>query len=255
MGEPKLRSYFRGSNVHRALAAYAEEMAGPAWSVAHKMDLYDAAYRAYDPAVSDSVGIAAFKTIYDALSSSDWGAFRPLGASKCWPMSKIYDTIRRSLMEFSPALGVSLANLRLDRRPSVTFAMRSLAGIKPTNHYPTMTVSKFLHFFNPNLFPIWDNAVVDQRAFKRFGVDYSEFCTTNHLDANAIGEEFLGNYFCWGRDLVSYAGKEYMPLFVGWLRDEIPPRRFRKLEPARLAELYAVAFEFTLIGAAIAEGY
>ena len=55
-----------------------------------------------------------------------------------------------------------------------------------------------------------------------------------------------------GQRLVSHVSKKSMPILVDWLRDKTPFRRFRKLEVARLAELYAVAFESTIIGAAIA---
>ncbi|MGH7176274.1 MAG: hypothetical protein ACREJC_02735, partial [Tepidisphaeraceae bacterium] len=235
-----LTAYFRGEPLSRALAAYAERMADPAWSVTHKMGLYDAAYRAYDPDGSDGDGFAAFTTIYGALRSREWGAFRPLGAAKCWQPRRIYSVIRQKMWDFGPAAGLHLLNFRMHHRATATVAMESLKGIKPTRSYPTMTVSKFLHFYNPGLFPIWDNAVIDHRVFKRFGEDYAHFCVAHSLDPDAVGAEFLGNYVCWGSRCVLDAGKVYMPEFVEWLRDEIPPRRFRLLDPARLATLYAV---------------
>lgn len=33
--------------------------------------------------------------------------------------------------------------------------LEKMRGIKPKKDYPTMTVSKFLHFSNPQLFPIY----------------------------------------------------------------------------------------------------
>ena len=43
-----------------------------------------------------------------------------------------------------------------------------------------------------------------------------------------------------------------MDTFVGWLGDELPRRKFDALGPDVLRTLYATAFEFTAIGAAVA---
>ena len=254
MPQSPLADYFSGDKLLRALSTYAEEMVDPGWPVTPKMELYDAAFRAYDPAVSEANRFEAFTTIYAALSSREWGAFRPVGAANCWRPRRIYDTISNKLADFSPTVQVHLRNFQPDRRAALVSAMQALQGIKPVRGYPTMTASKFLHFFNPGLFPIWDNAVIDQRVFKRFGGDYESFCASIALDPSAVGAEFLGNYICWASRCVVDAGERFMPTFIEWLRDEIPPRRFRALDSARLPSLYAVAFEFTIIGAAITEG-
>ena len=35
-----------------------------------------------------------------------------------------------------------------------------MRDLKPVAGYPVMAVSKFLHFYNPALFPIYDNLVI-----------------------------------------------------------------------------------------------
>ena len=39
-----------------------------------------------------------------------------------------------------------------------------------------MVVSKFLHFYNPGLFPIYDNKVIWNQVFRRFRNDFRDFC-------------------------------------------------------------------------------
>lgn len=255
MCEPTLRSYFYGSNLCRALEAYGEKMAGPAWSVAHKMDLYAASHRAFASSVSEEDAFKAFGVIYDSLAGRDWGAFRPLGASRCWPAKRIYETLRCAFKPFSVGSGSTLASFSFDRRSVLVLALGAMVGMKPIGDYPTMAVTKFTHFFNPGLFPIWDNAVIDQRVFRRFGTEYADWCSSHRLNADATGAEFLGNYICWASELVTEAGTGFMQVFADWLRDEIPPRRFRAMDATRIPTLYATAFEFTMIGAALAEGY
>ena len=118
-----------------------------------------------------------------------------------------------------------------------------------------MTVSKFLHFFNPSLFPIYDTAVVWNKAFRRFGSDYRAFCDGANLDSSADGAAFLRNYVCWASSVMTGAAPDFMSSFVAWLEDELPRKRFASIHPAFLRTLYATAFEFTAIGAAMAEGY
>jgi hypothetical protein len=60
-----------------------------------------------------------------------------------------------------------------------------------------MAVSKFIHFYNPSLFPIYDNEVVEYKVFARFRTDYREFCDGAGLDSSANGADFLRNYVCW----------------------------------------------------------
>ena len=44
-----------------------------------------------------------------------------------------------------------------------------------------------------------------------------------------------------------------MGRFVEWLRQEMPPSHFKRVSGSLLEQLYATAFEFTAIGAAVAE--
>jgi len=116
-----------------------------------------------------------------------------------------------------------------------------------------MAVSKFLHFYNPSLFPIFDTEVIWGRVFHCFRNEYRSFCSGAGLDHRADGASFLQNYMRWGGFLLSAAGPEYMSHFIDWLREELPPKQFKRLGEPLLERLYATAFELTAIGAAVAE--
>jgi hypothetical protein len=245
-----LKDYFTTLGQRRALEAYSEFAKGTAWSVPLKMDLYDLSREAFTATGS----LPAFERIYNNLVSY-WQVFRPHGADECWNAAQIFEAVRRELVGFDHASGVSLANFDNDKRHSVMFSLMALEGMKPNAGYPTMTVSKFLHFYNPSLFPIYDTAVVWNKVFARFSLDYRAFCNAVNLDPSADGAAFLRNYVCWASSLMADAGPGFMSAFVAWLEDELPRKRFAALDQAFLRTLYATAFEFTAIGAAKAEGF
>jgi hypothetical protein len=93
-----------------------------------------------------------------------------------------------------------------------------MGGIKPNAGYPVMTVSKFLHFYNPALFPIYDTEVVENRVLKRFRGEFRAFCVDAGVP-NDTGESaaFLRSYGCWGSSLVAGAHSAFMDRFLAWL--------------------------------------
>jgi hypothetical protein len=253
MPAPTLRECFQPKGQRRALEAYAKFAGGSAWSVPMKMDLYAASRAAFDPTATDSEAFAAFESIYGNLVSY-WQVFRPHGASECWPARQIFEAIKKQFGDFAWGGSVSLPTLLSSRRhQALVFSLMEMEGIKPNNEYPVMTVSKFLHFYNPSLFPIYDTEVVWNKVFKRFKGDFNTCCTSANLDQQASGAGFLRNYMCWASAHVTSAHPEFMPVFVDWLADELPPKKFETLGRDVLSTLYATAFEFTAIGAAVAQ--
>jgi len=129
-------------------------------------------------------------------------------------------------------------------------SLSRLRNIKPNKEYPTMTVMKFLHFFNPRLFPIWDREVVGGRVFRRFRSDYREFCKSKNLDPYAKGAKFIPNYTLWAGDLIRSSGTKFMNSFARWFRSQVGshPDTLNVLQD--IDKYYATAFEFVAIGAA-----
>lgn len=250
MAKAALKDYFTQHGQRRALEAYSKFAKGTAWSVELKMDLYDLAKKAF----SNAGNFAAFESNYNNLNSH-WQVFRPHGAELCWPAPKIFEVVCHELPGFEQASGVSLMNFDGSKKHALMFSLMALEGLKPNNDYPTMAVSKFIHFYNPSLFPIWDNEVVEYKVFARFRSDYRAFCDDADLKSTADGAAFLRNYVCWASSLMMTAAPDFMSGFVAWLENELPRRRYAELDTAFLGTLYATAFEFTAIGAAKAEGY
>jgi hypothetical protein len=258
-GENKMRlrrfeDYFSGEDCARALSSYSQEAANLGWSIPHKIKLYSQSRIAFDSDFPHEKKEKAFRSIYDDLAGY-WQVFRPYGADLCWDSQKVFDSISRKFADFSPSGKVNLTTFEDSRSgPLLTKALTALQGIKPNNYYPVMTVSKFLHFFNPGLFLIWDTAVIDTRVLKRFWPDYLNFCKQFELNSTAIGVEFLRNYIGWATSIISNFENECMPTFCKWISNE--------LDDSKLAEdcysfscLYATAFEFIAIGATVVDGY
>lgn len=128
-----------------------------------------------------------------------------------------------------------------------------MRGIKPKKHFPLMTVSKFLHFYNPELFPIYDNDVIWNKVLNGcFKDDYREFCRREPVpNSIAFGEDsaaWLCYYMLFAGDLLVAAHENFVQIFRDWLNAqpgaELSRRRFDPMM------LYARAFEYTAVGAA-----
>jgi hypothetical protein len=149
--------------------------------------------------------------------------FRPCSPADCWPPQKIFETIKREFHDFSSRGPVSLLNfptsgtgLRLET------CLAKMNGIKPKKGYPLMTVSKFLHFYNPGLFPIYDNEVMWKKVCNgRFKSDFREFCYRERIPNSIVGDSaedtsaFLRYYMIWASSLLSIAHAGFMQVFIG----------------------------------------
>lgn len=249
-----LRNYFESEfQQRRALDAVALD----GWlSPSGNLDLYDASRCAFDPASNADEAFRDFEKIYAELAGSNWQVFRPCSPERdCWPPQRIFETIKREFSDFSWSSSVNLLTfLKSGDRHRLESRLATMQGIKPKKGYPHMAVSKFLHFYNPALFPIYDNAVIWEKVFTRFRTDFEDFCRSADIPFNlAINDDtplFLVYYMDWASSLLSAAHGAFMPVFVDWLAGQPAAElRQRKFDPTTL---YATAFEFTAIGATVA---
>jgi len=250
--QQSLRSYFTKPGQRQALEAYGEFAKGTAWSVPLKMDLYDLSSAAFT--AEDSIAaFEAFTCIYKSLTGY-WQVFRPHGADKCWTPRQIFDAMRREFAPFAGKTGSALPGfLACGRHAELSTALTAMASMKPNGGYPHMAVSKFVHFYNPSLFPIYDTMAIWNMVFTTFRADFRSFCADAGLNRRADDAGFLINSMCWGSSLLTGADADFMNGFVDWLHDELPRKQFEKIGRDRLSHLYATAFEFTAIGAAARE--
>jgi hypothetical protein len=242
-----LRDYFELAGQQRALGEYGKFARAKGWDIEEKMRLYEASTRAFDPNKPDS---KAFGEIHDILRC--WQVFRGTVVSTCWSQQEIFDGIRRGFAEFAWGDPIALPNFaRSGKQEVLLSSLVKMGALKPNVGYPVMAVSKFLHAYNPSLFPIYDNEVIWEKMFKRFKNEFKEFCWTSKLVYDVgFTPLFLRNYISWASSIVVSAHPRFMETFVDWLSKQLGGQSPRNFDALRL---YATAFEFTAIGAAEAE--
>lgn len=215
--------------------------------------LYTLSRCAFDAELPGQDAYRCFENIYNRLTEMRWGAFRPNPRDKCWPPGKIFETIKEEFREFSRRSPVSLRNfVTTGTGPSIRTGLANMRGIKPKGDYPIMAVSKFLHVYNPSLFPIYDTDRIWNKVCNgRFKNDYREFGEREKIPRKVwITEstlDFIPNYMRWAHSLLSIAHARFMKIFADWFEQQCFGIVNKQLE---LATLYATAFEFTVIGAA-----
>lgn len=251
-----LRSYFQTEvQQRRALDAFFVAWEG-FWQVSRSLDLYEASLSAFNSPPNTDEALRYFGEI-DAELAGYWQAFRPWPREACWPAHQILDTIKLEFQEFS---WVGPVNLLTFWKPQTALRLQSclakMQGIKPNKGYPIMTVSKYLHFYNPALFPIYDTYVIWNKVCNGcFRSDFREFCHGESLPYHRFTNEdtvdFLPSYMRWANSLLSAAHPGFMQVFTDWLATQ-PGANLskRKFDPMTL---YATAFEFTATGATAVE--
>lgn len=146
------------SIVRRAFEAHGTVYAsGKVWAVPYHVECWSHAHKAFEQKSSE-----AFEWIYDQLRRY-WQVFRRAGGSP-WSPGEAFDRLS--------SLDGSLRTRRLteleDRDLQACWAtLQSVSTIKPTRAPSVVAISKFLHFWNPRLFVIVDDAVMWQRVLSR----------------------------------------------------------------------------------------
>jgi hypothetical protein len=243
-----LAESFKEGGYQRALAGYAGFARAGAWSIEHKLDLYVLADRAFGPLGSDSERYEAFAEVYRNLRGY-WQVFR--GAKERWECAPLFDVLR-SLDGVARSTGVSLSSLKVAIQ-SVRAAVTALREIKRTKSgdFPIMTASKFLHFFNPRLFPIFDTQVIWNRVFRQFRADWRRFCSSAQISRDAEGVDWYLGYMQWGESLLCTASPALFSYFSDWYKLQVPQPRSAEIDHLDLSSYLAAIFEFTIIGAAV----
>jgi hypothetical protein len=245
-----LRSYFEDPVLQvNALGAVAKEK----WlDPAGNLDLYEASRIAFDPTSNSDEAFRQFEKIYNTLAGPDWQVFRSgKPAAARWSAEQVFETIKEQFGEFAWSGSINLLSLESKTLSRLESGFEKMVGIKEKIGYPHMTVSKFLHFYNPALFPIYDGAVIFDKVFTRFRSDFRDFCEAAGIPyKTAINDDsaaFLVYYMRWANHLLASAHPTFMMAFVNWLEKQPGAELERRGFDA--ATLYATAFEFTVIGA------
>ena len=162
-----IRKYFELDGQRRALDGYSRFARGRNhWSVHEKLELYEASRLAFDPTAPKDTALRIFTNeIYNNLESY-WQVFRTRLPGTHWTPQQTFDTIKREFSHFAWDSSVTLLNLTTQDKASLLSCLVKMEKIKPHRDYPIMAVSKFLHFYNPALFPIYDTEVIWKKCLR-----------------------------------------------------------------------------------------
>lgn len=127
------------------------------WSIPYHVECWRRATRAFD-----GPDFAEFEWIYNELKGR-WQVFRG-SAAPPWSVRKAFEHL--TTMD-SPLRGASLRDFSDEMLHDCREIIRSMESMKPLKKGASVVaISKFLHFWNPRLFVIVDDAVVWKWVFR-----------------------------------------------------------------------------------------
>jgi hypothetical protein len=259
-----LADYFRNADkAQKALHRYGQFALERKWSIREsKLDNYLTSDVAFASAKDESEKLAAFGPIYDQLKNY-WQVFRPRGPS--WDAHKLLDVMTKDCHSCSRACPLTLATLGDDGSfLTILDCLEKMRGIKRMLDYPIMAVSKFMHFFNPKLFPIYDSRVVSNEVLsKAFAPDWKDFYSKFDTTASRLFQQKWGStetkglqdpttYIAWASSFIHQRYDGLMSEFAEWFWEASDASTDEK-GLLQVKEYYATAFEFIAIGAAYVE--
>lgn len=264
VAEKRIEDYFQREDQRHALDKYAEVSKARGWWVSQKVSMYQDSHKGFDVAEPQ---FESFNRVFKILKGEfgrGFGVFRGIPrATDCkhWSAQRIWETIKKEFARFTWDGSVTLQTLLGDGNyMELLKPLEAMKGIKFKKDYPVMAVSKFLHFYNPGLFPIYDGVEIWKWGLrKRFDGDYRRFLKSAGLQPapeTFDTPQFLLNYMCWASHLISSAWEGFMEVFVDWLYVQVDREKHAGVPSPdmpsreRLGTLFATAFEFTAIGAA-----
>jgi len=196
---------------------------------------------------------AAFREVFEALRTR-WQVFRR--AAHHWTPEKTYRVLKGlgDVPETEKFAGVTLSRLGDDDLRPLHDLLRKVAPIKTlaSGGVSVVAISKFLHFFNPRLFVIVDDAVVWNRVMghwwlwdsferQRMAIDAAlSPKPTDHYGASCDLGSYLAMLY-WCRGLLA-ASPAVMPAFREHLGAEA------QCEVGAAGTFEAVAVEWLLLG-------
>ena len=233
----KVLRHFQGAQALNALNAGFDAVAGKKWSPQTRARLYQYAADAFGP----TPNYEAFCRLYRHMVSY-WQVGRK---GILAPPERVFEMLTKGCEAAGRHTGCTL--LSSDGK-AVCVAVRAMTEVKIISEYPHMAAAKFLHFYNPALFPIYDGAMIWNRIlYRAFRSEWEDVCDEYGIKFWEGSEAFLITYTSWAAEVMQTAAPEIMLAFE---------QRFRTLSGNELAasenvaQYHAAAFEYLLMGAA-----
>lgn len=245
----KLAEFYEAANVERALEGYRSSVP-TTWGAVGRLELYRSAKVAFQSDAPEDERRSEFGRIYSDLRRY-WQVFRNAGGT-CWSADETFSMLTTQCEPVSRQSGLTAKNLvEVNHTDRIRACLVTLGPIKPSRYFPWMATSKFLHFFNPSLFPIYDDRYVWKKvATGAFRQDYNDFCRRHGFQRNPLTVQFSVQYVLWGSEIIQTASDECMPIFARWFASQVDDQSARAPLLQDLEQYYAAAFEAIAVGAA-----
>jgi hypothetical protein len=251
----KLALYFQGEQIDRAFAKYSVFIGEkkPKWQFGQKgerLELYRLADDAFDPSCDEDQRRESFDGIYKALRGG-WGVFRTSRPLGYWLSDRTFSALLGLQTTYGRSSGLTLLNLeQVESRRAIIHCLQKMSGLKPLTDGGTsiMAVSKFLHFFNPRLFPIWDTGVIQNQVLRTFVSDWTIPAWAGGPKVDLPTRQYLG-YVLLANRVMRQEPQVVMRKLVDWVARQAGVEGDSKALPPGLHNYYSTAFEFIAIGA------
>jgi hypothetical protein len=247
-------SFFHPQFIDDALAAYARRPKARGWWVSEKARLYGLALEAFAPGDPDP---RAMQEIHGTLRGY-WQIFRN---GEGWSAARIHRVLRSPACRACGRDVLDLPGLAAGHSVARVWpCLKAMSRVKklPAGNVSAMAVSKFLHFFNPGLFPIYDRAVVRNKVFPRFREEIQGACDRwasvlepiRSEPTFAMGLRDYVHYLVWAAETVRGVDvRASMATFGVAFREMLAQEKRDDAVPRGLDKYYAAAFEMAMVGA------
>ena len=121
---------------------------------------------------------------------------------------------------------------------------------RPWVEIPTTCASRFLHFYNPKLFPNVDNALTNQQVLQVFGPEFDKYCADTGIAEWDYETSFYGQYMLWAGKHIQMADPEFFADFETWFKAQVEGEEDPNGVLEEITKYHAAAFEFVAVGAA-----
>lgn len=245
----KLNSFFQYPHYQWALESFSEFARQSDWRISTRAHLYSLAAQTRSMNYDELQRRESFNELYNVLKRN-WKVGR---AGVLMESDALFDHLNARCRQCNATSG--LTAIRLYREPGiqpvVKRCLNDMKSIKTALEYPQMAASKFLHFWNPCLFPIWDSEVISQKVLiKVFSDECKAACEDQGSRFRDGSENFLLAYTWWAGKLIAEANENLMDYFSGWFIDHTGGTALTEFSKKDILIYYATAFEYIAIGAA-----
>lgn len=245
----ELKEYFTIKYGRKAVEAYVLFSKKIGWSIVEKNKMYKNAKKAFKVSSINEKSREAFNDLFEALKDH-FKIFR--NCLKHSQREEIYEILYEHCNQYSINESISLVNLKEDEVKPICSCIRKLKKIKKlkSEKTPIMAISKFLHFYNPKLFPMYDTTYVNNRLLSIFRDNWKDFITRFNLsNCQKEDSEFKKyiQYIYWAHSVFDNIKNpnDIMEYFSKKIEQEIPKEE-KKLD---FTQYFALAFEFISLGA------